>query len=139
MNQRVEKSSRAAVWIVIAMVAASFAATMPGASAASPAVAGLVASPSFINLNRTTTVTLEIVASMGAGEDSYLVAAWAPDGTAAGSAWYNFTAVGSMSKVLGNASSDFMTAVTQVGFYTLKAEWWNSTSSAFEPAAESLL
>jgi hypothetical protein len=139
LNQKVEKSSRAAVWIVIAIVAASFAAVMPGAGAASPAVGGLVASPSFINLNRTTTVTLETVASMGAGEDNYLVTAWAPDGTAAGSAWYNFTAVGSMSKVLGNASSDFMAAVTQVGFYTLKAEWWNSTSAAFEPAAEALL
>jgi hypothetical protein len=44
-----------------------------------------------------------------------------------------------MSMVLGNPSLDFNTTVTQVGLYTLKAAWWNATSSAFEPAAETYL
>jgi hypothetical protein len=125
---------------VIAIAAALALAAGPASAAVvSPAVVAFGASPSFINLNRETTVTLEIGSSVAAGEDNYLVTVWAPDGSAAGSAWYNFTTVGPMSKTLGNASMDFMAAVTQLGFYTLKAEWWNSTSAAFEPAAETPL
>jgi hypothetical protein len=97
------------------------------------------ATPSFINLNMQTTVTLEVGTLVGGNEDNYLVTATAPDGSPAGSVWYNFTALGAISKVLGNSSADFMTNVTQVGFYALKAEWWNSSSVAFEPAADAVL
>ena len=140
MNSEQNRMNRRAAWIVIALtVGVAFAAVPAQAAVVSSRVAAFEASPAFINLNQRTTVTLEIASSAGAGEDNYLVTAWAPDGAAAGSVWFNFTTVGPMSKVLGNASADFMAAVTQVGFYMIKAEWWNSTSAAFEPAADTLL
>ena len=126
---------------VIALGAVMVASAIPAqAVVTSPNVVALTVSPSIINLNRQTTVTLEIGASVASGEDNYLVQVLAPDGTTVlATLWYNFTTVGPMSKVLGNASADFNLAITEVGFYTIRAEWWNSTSSAFEPAAEVLL
>ncbi len=140
MTSAENRRNRSAAWIVIALaVGMALAAVPAGAALTSPRVVTFGASPAFINLNARTTVTLEVGTLVGGSEDNYLVTAWAPDGSAAGSVWYNFTAVGAMAKTLGNASADFMTAVTQVGFYTLKAEWWNSTSAAFEPAADTVL
>ncbi len=113
----------------------------PGANAAAsdPHVASFGADPPFINLNRTTTVTLEIASSFGAGEDNYQVSVYAPDGGLAAFAWYNFSVVGAMSMTLGNATSGFNATVTQVGSYRLLAEHWNSTAGALEFASEAPL
>ncbi len=125
---------------VIALVGALAAPALPVSSAViSSNVAAFGASPSFINLNRTTQITLEIQTSHGTGDDNYRVTIFSPSGSPIASAWYNFTAVGSMSLVLGNATAGFQTNVTQVGFYALMAEWWNSGGSAFEPAASAIL
>ena len=126
--------------MVIALAALLAASALPASAAVvSPNIVAFYATPSFINLNRTTDVTLEIGASAGVGEDNYQVSVIAPDGSPVATAWYNFTSLGSQSLVLGNATAGFNALVTQVGFYTLKAEWWNSTSAALEPAAEAPL
>jgi hypothetical protein len=124
----------------IALVAALAAPALPvGAAVTSGNVAAFGASPSFINLNRTTQVTLEIQTSHGANDDNYRVSILSPSGSPVANAWYNFTAVGSLSLVLGNATGGFQALVTEVGFYELVAEWWNTGGSAFEPAASAAL
>lgn len=126
--------------LVIALVTGMTAAAAPaGAAVTNPNVVAFSVTPSLINLNRTTTVTLEIGASVASGEDNYQVTVVSPGGATVATAWYNFTAVGSLSLVLGNATAGFAAGVTEVGFYTLIAEWWNSTSAAFEPAASTML
>lgn len=100
--------------------------------AAPPAAAGVLdpnvalfdVSPSYINVNRKTNVTVEIGASYGPGMDNYLVTVTAPDSSAA-SSWYNFTAIGSMVQTFGNASADFMMAVTQTGTYDVRLEYFD--------------
>jgi hypothetical protein len=139
LNQKQEEKSRAAVWIVIAMVAASFAAVMPAATAANPAIAGLTVSPSFINLGQNSTITLEIASSMGVNQDDYMVTVFEPGGTILASQWFNFTTVGPMSMLLGNATVGFAAMVSVPGVYRIDASWWNSTSAAFEPGAQVFL
>lgn len=104
-----------------------------------PHVTAFSASPDYINLGMTTDVTLTIGSSAGTGLDTYFVSVWSPSGTQVAGEWYNFTAPGMMSMVLGDEADGFMTLVDEVGFYVLKAEWWNDTSSMFEPAAEAVL
>ena len=84
--------------------------------------------PSFINLNRTTSIEVEIGTSYGAGLDNYRVTVTAPDGTTA-SAWYNFTtAPQTLGRIYGSASADFMTAVDQVGKHDLRLEYWDGAA-----------
>ncbi len=101
-----------------------------------PHVTEFFASPDYINVGMRTDVTLTIGSSAGSNMDNYHVSVWSPSGVEVGGAWYNFTAPGTMSMVLGNASAGLMAAVTEPGFYELRAEWWNDTSLAFEPVAE---
>ncbi|HLE45733.1 MAG TPA: hypothetical protein VI915_01925 [Thermoplasmata archaeon] len=99
-----------------------------------PHVVAFAASPSYINLAMTTTVTVEIGSSYGAGLDNYLATAFAPGGGTA-TAWYNFTAVGVLSVVYGDATSGFNASVGLVGTYELQLEYFNGT--AFSLAAVS--
>jgi len=86
------------------------------------------AAPSYINLNKTTSIEVEIGTTYGAGLDNYRVTVTAPDGTTA-SAWYNFTAAPqTLGRIYGNASADFMTAVDQVGTYDLRLEYWDGAA-----------
>lgn len=140
MNQNPKNKPTMTACFVIALVAALAAPALPASAAVtSPNVVAFFAAPALINLNQTTSVTLDIEASAGAGEDNYLVSVLAPNGAVAATLWYNFTSLGSKTFLLGNATLDFQAQITEAGFYTLKAEWWNSTSTAFEPAAEGML
>jgi hypothetical protein len=140
MNSGETAWKRTACSLVIALVAVLLVPAAPAfAAVTSPNVVAFALAPPLINLNRTSSLTLEIGQSAGVGEDNYLVTVSDPDGAPVSTLWYNFSAVGSMSKVIGNASADFQLAVTRVGAYGLKAEWWNSTSAAFEPAATASL
>jgi len=86
------------------------------------------AAPSYINLNKTTSIEVEIGTTYGAGLDNYRVTVTAPDGTTA-SAWYNFTAAPqTLGRIYGNVSADFMTAVDQVGTYDLQLEYWDGAA-----------
>jgi len=92
-----------------------------------PNVVGFGASPSFINLNRTTTITVEIGTSYGAGLDNYRATVTAPGGGTA-TAWYNFTGAPlpeTLSQVYGDASAGFRTAADEVGTYDLRLEYFN--------------
>lgn len=85
------------------------------------------AMPDFINLNKTTTIEVEIGTSYGAGEDNYRATVIAPD-SSEWSAWYNFTEIGALGMEFGNVTSGFMAAVTQVGSYDLFLEHFNGTA-----------
>src|SRR3990172_1169239 len=85
--------------------------------------------PSFINLNMTTSIEVEIGTSYGAGLDNYRATVTAPSGTAT-IAWYNFTALGSLAVVYGNLGAGFATVVNQVGLYDLRLDYFNGTAYA---------
>src|SRR3989337_1833894 len=67
-------------------------------------------SAAYINLAMTTTVTVEIGSSYGAGLDNYLATVFAPGGGTA-TAWYNFTAVGSLPAIYVDATSGLNASV----------------------------
>src|SRR3972149_5664648 len=97
-----------------------------------PNVVRFEASPSYVNLAMATTVTVEIGSSYGAGLDDYLATVIGPSGGTA-TAWYNFTAIGSLSVIYGDATSGFNASVNLVGSYELRLEYFNGT--AFSLAA----
>ncbi|HEX9710084.1 MAG TPA: hypothetical protein VGB42_08990 [Candidatus Thermoplasmatota archaeon] len=129
------------IGLVVALAAAVVLSAVPASAVgiSGPHVTAFFAAPNYVNLAMETDVTLEIGSSAGAGQDNYMVTVWSPSGAQVGAAWYNFSSPGSMSKVLGNVSDGLTAAVDEVGFYTLRAEWWNDTSAALEPAAEAVL
>jgi hypothetical protein len=136
MSSRETAMKRTACSLVIALVAVLLVPAAPAlAAVTSPNVVAFELSPGLINVNRTSSVTLEIGASAGVGDDNYLVTVADPDLVQVATLWYNFSALGSLTKVLGNASADFQLAITRVGAYTIAAEWWNSTGSRYERAA----
>ncbi len=94
------------------------------------------ATPGLINLNRTTSIEVEVGTTYGPGLDNYRVTATAPGGSTA-SAWYNFTSVPqTLGRVLGNASADFMTAVDQAGTYDLRLEHWDGVTFSLAAMSE---
>ncbi len=92
--------------------------------------------PPYINLNFTTSIVVEIGASYGAGLDNYQAVVTMPNGTKT-SVWYNFTTLGTISRVYGNRGLDFGAAVDQVGTYNLRLDFYNGTG--FVPAAYATL
>jgi len=95
------------------------------------------ASPSYININFTTLISVTIGTSYGLYLDNYTVTVTKPSGSAS-TVWYNITAVGVPVPVeYGNASGGFMTTVDEVGSYSLRLDYFNGT--AFLPAAYSTL
>ncbi len=91
---------------------------------------------SYINLNFTTSIVAGIGESYGAGQDNYQVTVVAPSGSTT-SAWYNFSALGEMSRVYGNLTLDFGVVVNEVGTYNLRLDFYNG--AGFVPAAYSQL
>ena len=83
--------------------------------------------PSYVNLNMTTSIEVEIGTSYGAGLDNYRATVTAPDGTAA-VAWYNFTALGVLAVVYGDAGAGFATIVDQVGLYDLRLDYFDGAT-----------
>ncbi len=122
----------AVAWVVVAsFLWAPLVAERAGAVGVDNHVVGFEASPSYINLAMVTSVDVQIGTSYGAGLDDYRVTVTAPDGTS-WSAWYNFTAVGSLSLPFGDRSSGFNAPVNQAGIYAMDLEHFNGT--AFAPA-----
>jgi len=94
------------------------------------------ATPAYVNINFTTSISVTIGSSYGAGVDNYTVTATKPSGSAS-TVWYNFTAVGPVSAEYGNATGGFMTTVDEVGSYSLRLDYFNGT--AFLPAGYATL
>lgn len=92
--------------------------------------------PSFVNLNFTSAIEVEIGTSYGAGQDNYLVTVTAPSGRTS-AVWYNFTGLGTLARVYGDDASDFAALIDQVGSYTLRLEHFDG--AAFAPAAYAML
>lgn len=118
-----------ALTLAMAMVLMAVPWVAPYASAGviDPNVVLFEPTKPFINLNRTTDISVEIGTSYGAGMDNYRVTVTAPGGPS-WALWYNFTAVGSMSKTFGNASKDFMALVTEVGTYDVRLDYFNGAT-----------
>ena len=83
--------------------------------------------PSFINLNMTTSIEVEIGTSYGFGLDNYRATVTTPAGTTA-VAWYNFAGLGSLAVVYGDAGAGFATVVDQVGLYDLRLDYFDGTT-----------
>ena len=99
-----------------------------------PHVVAFGASPSYINLAMTTTVTVEI-GSLYGSEDDYLATVVAPGGGTA-TKWYNFTVVGSKTEPYGSATSGFNASVGLVGTYELRLEYFNGTAFSLAALAQ---
>lgn len=94
-------------------------------------VASFSASPPFINLNRTTTLTLNVSSLYGGGNDNYRVTIYKPSGGVLTTGWFNLSAVGSTSLLLGNATQGLNATVTEVGAYILELEHQNGNAFTF--------
>ncbi len=136
-KRRRTKPGMVAVLILLAVILAGtpFLARPVMAGTLNPNVVGFGASPSYINLAMTTTVTVEIGSSYGAGLDDYRATVTAPGGGTA-TAWYNFTAIGSLAVVYGDATSGFNAPVGLVGTYELRLEYFNGTAFSLAAIAE---
>src|SRR3972149_7770163 len=106
--------------LILLAVGMPFLARPVTAGTLDPNVVGFAASPPFINLAMTTTITAEIGSSYGAGLDDYRATVTAPGGGTA-TAWYNFTAIGSLSVIYGDSTSGFNASVGLVGGARLSA------------------
>ena len=123
------------ILLAVGLAGTTFLARSANAGVLDPNVLAFEASPTYINLAMTTTVTVEIGSSYGAGLDDYLATVIAPGGGTA-TAWYNFTAVGSMSVIYGDATSGFNASVNLVGTYELRLEYFNGTAFSLAAIAE---
>ncbi|MFA5895749.1 MAG: hypothetical protein WC985_02445 [Thermoplasmata archaeon] len=112
------------------------ASPLAAADIVDPNVTGFAATPSYVNLNMTTSVAVTLGSVRGGGLDDYLVTVTKPGGSGA-SAWYNFTAVGTISRQYGNAGADFATRIDEPGTYELRLDYFDGTS--FTRAASSQL
>ncbi|MBI4392923.1 MAG: hypothetical protein HY556_03865 [Euryarchaeota archaeon] len=124
MNRKETRSSKVGACLVITLAMVVSLVPMPAGAAPQTTdahIASFTASPSYVNLNRTTTVTMTVSSLYGGGNDNYKVTVYAPDGSVVASDWFNFTAVGSISKTLGNTTVDFKAAITKVGAYLIEA------------------
>jgi len=83
--------------------------------------------PSFINLNMTTSIEVEIGTSYGAGLDDYRVTVTSPDATTA-VAWYNFSSVGTLAVAYGDPASGFATVVNRVGQYDMRLDYFDGAN-----------
>lgn len=134
------RRTRGCAAVVLILLAVGLAGTLYMASpvtagALDPHVVAFGASPSYINLAMTTTVTVEIGSSYGAGLDNYLATVFPPGGGTE-TAWYNFTAVGSLSVIYGDATSGFNASVGLVGTYELQLEYFNGTAFSLAAVAQ---
>ncbi len=129
---------RAAAIAVLALAVVAAMPTLPGAAAevVDSHVLRFEAMPAYVNLNMTTSIQVEIGTSYGAGLDNYLATATKPGGATA-SAWFNFTATGTVSRTYGRAGQDFAAIVDAAGTYNLRLDHFDGTS--FVPAAYALL
>ena len=84
----------------------------------------LEAVPSFINLNMTTSIEVEIGSFYGAGPDNYLATVTRPSGGTA-TMWFNFTVVETKTAAYGDWASGFMRNVTEVGSYDMRLEYFD--------------
>lgn len=108
----------------VMLVASLFVLHAPAsASVIDPNVTRFDAVPSFINVNKTTGIVVDIGTSYGPNMDNYRVTVTAPDSTTA-TAWYNFTsgAPDTLTRTYGDVGADFMTVVNQVGTYDVRLE-----------------
>ena len=125
------------ILLAVGLAGTPYLARPVTAGALDPHVVAFGASPSYINLAMTTTVTVEIGSSYGAGLDNYLATVFAPGGGTA-TAWYNFTAVGLLSVTYGDATSGFNASVGLVGTYELQLEYFNGTAFSLAAVAQLL-
>lgn len=119
-SKLVQRKARFVVGLVSAWLAMAGLALLPGTSVAAFSdsnITSFTASPSYMNVGRTTAVTLAVASGSG----NYVVTVIAPNGAAAGSAWFNFTSTAPITVVLGDAAVGFKTKITDVGAYTLQA------------------
>lgn len=123
------------ILLAVGLAGTPYLARPVTAGALDPHVVAFGASPSYINLAMTTTVAVEIGSSYGAGLDNYLATVFAPGGGTA-TAWYNFTAVGSLSVIYGDATSGFNASVGLVGTYELQLEYFNGTAFSLAAVAQ---
>jgi hypothetical protein len=134
------RRSAGSLAIVLTMVVAAMslvlASPLAAADIVDPNVTGFAATPSYVNLNMTTSVAVTLGSVRGGGLDDYLVTVTKPGGSGA-SAWYNFTAVGTISRQYGNAGADFATRIDEPGTYELRLDYFDGTS--FTRAASSQL
>src|SRR3972149_2093318 len=121
--------------LILLAVGMPFLARPVTAGTLDPNVVGFAASPPFINLAMTTTITAEIGASYGAGLGAHPAPGAAPGGGTA-TAWYNFTAIGSLSVIYGDSTSGFNASVDLVGTYELRLEYFNGTAFSLAAIAE---
>ncbi|MFA5861729.1 MAG: hypothetical protein WDA16_08535 [Candidatus Thermoplasmatota archaeon] len=110
---------------IILMTLAVMAVTPTGAALQTQdaKVTSLTLSAPFINLNKLTTATLTINGLHAAGPDAYKLTVYAPDGSTVATSTLTFTAAGSQSLLLGNATQGFNATVTKVGTYTIQADY----------------
>ena len=125
------------MWIVAILALSLLLGAVPrvAAEVIDGNVARFEAVPSYINLNRTTKVEVEIDASYGAGLDNYLVTVVTPGGGTSTS-WYNFTAVEAMNLTFGDPASGFAQRADEVGTYTLRLEYFNGTAYRLDGIAQ---
>jgi hypothetical protein len=135
--RRRTRGGTAVVLLLLAMGLAGMPYVTRPASAEilDPNVIAFGASPTYINLAMTTTVTVEIGSSYGAGLDNYLATVSAPGGGTA-TAWFNFTAIGSMSVIYGDATLGFLASVGLVGTYGLRLEYFNGIAFSLAAIAQ---
>src|SRR3990172_7771543 len=123
------------ILLAVGLAGTPYLARPVTAGALDPHVVAFGASPSYINLAMTTTVTVEISSSYGAGLDNYLATVFAPGGGTA-TAWYNFTAIGSLSVIYGDSTSGFNASVNLVGIYELQLEYFDGTAFSLAAVAQ---
>jgi hypothetical protein len=121
--------------LAVALATMSFWTPLARSEVVNGNVARFEAVPPMVNLNRNTSIEVEIFATYGAGMDDYRLTVIAPDASSV-AVWYNFSAVGTMAQVYGDAAAGFMTAVTQVGIYALRLEYFDGITYRVDGVAE---
>ncbi len=133
----IQAGRKGAVFTVVVLALSFFLFNPANAEISDTAhVVRFEASPSFINLNFTTSIVVGIGTMHGSGQDNYTVTVVAPSSSTT-SAWYNFSTPGEISRDYGNVARDFGVAVNQVGTYNLRLDFYDGIG--FIPAAYSQL
>ena len=135
MGLRLETVSRrglatsTAIFLVVALSMTGLVILSPPAAGdiVDPNIVSFSATPGYVNLNMTTGIAVTLGTSRGPGLDNYLVTVTKSDGSST-AAWYNFTAVGTISRVYGDAGTDFATRIDRPGLYDLRLDYYDGAS-----------
>ncbi len=122
-------ATSSAMFLVVALSMTGLVILSPPAAGdiVDPNIVSFSATPGYVNLNMTTAIAVTLGTSRGPGLDNYLATVEKPDGSTS-TAWYNFTELGTLSRVYGDAGADFAAVIDQPGVSDLALDYFDGTA-----------